>query len=152
METKRRSLFNPWKGYAKPRTLGKWFVIDWPDEHPDTHCEEGKYTPKNDEAKACVSCKWVPQDSRDSKGEDLREVCELDCISELVERNHLTPVFLIRYLAYVDLLRDTLRECPRFDDVKVWWDHLTTTEKETYQHRYIRFCKPEIAALFTQLP
>lgn len=132
-----RALSNPWKGYKEPRTWGKWFVVQWPDVHPDSHCEEGKYTP-DDEDQHCLGCGWVPPEAICCKycNEPLRNKAELDVLEKKVDRSPFNHLLFTGYQAYVDQHREQLVGPPSFEEVQKWWNKLSQKTKDSYIKKY----------------
>lgn len=134
-----KALANPWRGYREPRTWGTWFAIQWPDVHPDTHCEAGQYTP-DEKTRVCTSCGWVPVDAIhcDKCKMALRDYAELKYIERKVNHSHVsnTRALVVGYQAYVDKHRKQLIGPPEFEDVATWWNNLPTKTINTFNDKY----------------
>ena len=132
-----KALVNPWRGYREPREWGKWFVIEWPTTHPDSHCDAGKHSPDS-EVQICESCGWVPADAthREDYKQSLREKMELDSLMVVVERSSFSNLLFVGYRAYVDRYRDQLVGSPTFEEVQKWWNNLPTKSKDAYINKY----------------
>lgn len=127
-----KPLYNPWKGYRKARTWGKWLVIYWPDVHPQSHCDEDQYTP--DKNQACSSCLWIPP-SENGKREDF----ELIILMNEVSRNiNFNSILFTAWQAYIDTHREQLIGPPTFGTVREWWNKLPTAMLDEYLGKYTR--------------
>jgi hypothetical protein len=132
----RKALSNPWPGYKEPRTWGKWFVIEWPNSHPDTHCEAGEYAPGDH--KVCV-CSWIPADAVccEEHKTPLRDSVELGILKgEIASSSCSHGAMFIAYQAYVDKNRSKLTAPPSFGDIKKWWNKLKGREQGDFIHTY----------------
>ncbi len=144
-----KALNNPWKGYKESRTWGKWFVIQWPDVHPDSHCEEGQYTP-HDEKPMCMRCGWIPPEAICCGHciELLRNKAELHFLASEVTCSSFSSLLLTGYQAYVDHHRKQLVGPPFFEEVKEWWNGLPSEKKDRYIKKYD---KPDLSSLLRLL-
>jgi len=129
-----------WPGYDGPKTPGPLHVMAWPDTHPDTHCEEHKYTP--DEHGLCTGCRWVPAETVCCEicNEPLRLKMEMGFVEGMIAESEFRPVKLVlaAYQAYCDEFKDKLEGTPDIKDVKAWFDGLTREQRREAAEKYLR--------------
>jgi|GEM_PF-5186893 len=129
-----------WPGFQGPMTWGQTFVMKWADNHPDSHCEQRKYTPDHD---GICECGWVPAD---------KICCDLcnETVRLKIEKSHLRRMFekfqynfgnnrVLEgpYLGYCDEFRDSLTGTPDLKAVLKWFQ----SKKLSEQHKilFIKF-------------
>lgn len=144
-----KPLVDLWPGYSGPTTWGKWFVIQWPDEHPDSNCLAGKYVPDS-ETRACKICGWVPSDVINVEFKRLlREIVELKKLKELTEKNPRTKDLFTAYLAYVEQYAQELIGPPDFGALSHWWEKLSEEAKMAYYQKYFLILVTKVTIIFT---
>jgi len=81
----------PWPGYTGPKTPGPLRIVEWPDTHPDTHCECHTFTPDKEIPEMC-ECGWTEKDTTGSEYlEPLRLLTERVLLLDLVEESTYYP-------------------------------------------------------------
>jgi len=81
----------PWPGYTGPKTPGPLHLVEWPDSHPDTHCEYHTFTPEEDTPGMC-KCGWTEKNTTAGKQlEPLRLITEKVLLLRLVELSPYRP-------------------------------------------------------------
>lgn len=128
-QSKRVALKVVWPGFRGPRQWGKWMVMEFPDNHPDTHCEEGEYV--SNEVEMCDSCGWIPKEAVCCQKHKvaLRDRFEIEMLVSMIEDRELDPLVIFAWIAYVDEHRKELVKSPTFSEVIDWWNSLSVIQK-----------------------
>jgi len=138
-----------WEEYKGPRTPGWWRVMNWPDTHPDEDCKGGSYMPLEDRSKCCMFCAWVPPETY-YNGVDVRKNIEIYYLWRTLRCFRHGVMFLVEYLAYVDLNREHLLGSPTFSSIKQWWDSLDTKDQIIKEDRYLGMCPEQNLELLVE--
>lgn len=126
----------PWPGYKGARTQGKLFIINWPDEHPDSHCALGTFTPEEDREQ-CKSCNWIPAGAKGKNRKSLRDSFELELLKTVVQKNDIHSLIVPGHQAYVEAHKK-LTKVPTLGEVQEWWNALPRDKKDRYLKKYPR--------------
>ena len=132
------TFFEQWPGFKGPRELGELKLLEWPVEHPDSHCRKGKYTP-NDQG--ICSCGWIPADKIhcEACGKTLRRLAEESLLKEMIRRSNYSPpeIAYAIYLGYVAEFNDQLVSTPDLEAVVGWYESMKTQEQEALLEEHL---------------
>lgn len=132
------TFFEQWPGFKGSRELGELKLLEWPVEHPDTHCRKGAYTP-NDQG--ICSCGWIPGNKIhcEACGKTLRRLAEESLLKEMIRRSNYSPpeIACAIYLGYVAKFDDQLVSTPDLDAVADWYEAMEAQEQEALLEEHL---------------
>lgn len=131
--------FELWPGFSGPRELGELKLLEWPVEHPDTHCRKGEYIPDDDGV--CSSCGWIPADKVHCEGcgKTVRLLSEKSLLRRMISESPYSPpeVAYAIYLGYVAKFGDQLNSTPNLKAAVKWFEDMDAEEQDALMQDHL---------------